>query len=57
MSLFLAIILVAIALGVSGWVVKGLFFLFVIGILVFLADLVLGGILLGRRRGGPRAAR
>ncbi|GAA0342017.1 hypothetical protein NE235_00750 [Actinoallomurus spadix] len=58
MALFLAIILVAIALGVAGWVVKGLFFLLLIGIAVFLADLVLGGILLGRfRRRGPRAAR
>ncbi|GAA4603231.1 hypothetical protein GCM10023195_10510 [Actinoallomurus liliacearum] len=57
MSLFLAIILVAIALGVAGWVVKGLFFLLIIGIVVFLADMVLGGILLGRRRGRPRAVR
>ncbi|MCO5971291.1 MULTISPECIES: hypothetical protein [Actinoallomurus] len=57
MSLFLALILVAIALGISGWVVKGLFFLLIIGIVVFLADMILGGILLGRRRGRPRAVR
>lgn len=50
MALFLALILVAIALGVAGWVVKGLFFLLIIGILVFLADLVFVGIRIGRRR-------
>lgn len=55
MALFVALILVAVALGISGWVVKGLFFLLIIGILVFLADLVFGGIRIGRRRGGPRA--
>jgi hypothetical protein len=50
MSLFLALIIVAIGLGIAGWAVKGLFFLLIIGILVFLADLVLGGIRIGRRR-------
>ncbi|GAA4508447.1 hypothetical protein GCM10023191_068220 [Actinoallomurus oryzae] len=57
MALFLALILVAVALGIAGWVVKGLFFLLIIGILVFLADLVFSGIRIGRRRGGARAAR
>jgi hypothetical protein len=56
MSLFLALFIVAIGLGIAGWVVKGLFFLLIIGILVFLADLVFGGIRIGRRR-RPRAAR
>jgi hypothetical protein len=56
MSLFLALIIVAIALGITGWVVKGLFFLLIIGILVFLADLVFGGIWIGRRH-RPRAVR
>lgn len=55
MALFVALILVAIALGISGWVVKGLFFLLIIGILVFLVDLVFGGIWFGRRHGGHRA--
>ncbi|GAB3973283.1 hypothetical protein GCM10029978_052310 [Actinoallomurus acanthiterrae] len=56
MTLFLALIIVAIGLGIAGVAVKGLFFLLIIGILVFLANLVLGGIRIGRRR-GPRAAR
>jgi hypothetical protein len=50
MALFLALILVAVALGITGWVVKGLFFLLIIGILIFLADLVFGGFRIGRRR-------
>ncbi|MCO6003656.1 hypothetical protein NE236_01570 [Actinoallomurus purpureus] len=56
MTLFLALIIVAIGLGIAGFVVKGLFFLLIIGILVFLVDLVLGGIRIGHRR-GTRAAR
>ncbi|HEU5159462.1 MAG TPA: hypothetical protein VFU43_20870 [Streptosporangiaceae bacterium] len=54
-ALFLFLVIVAIALGIVGVVVKGLFFLLIIGIVVFLADLVLGGIALGRR--GSRPAR
>ena len=57
MALFVALLLVAIALGITGWVVKGLFFLLIIGIVVFLADLVFGGIRIGRHHGGPRAVR
>lgn len=57
MALFLALILVAMALGITGWVVKGLFFLLIIGIVIFLADLVFGGIRIGRRHGRPHAAR
>jgi hypothetical protein len=56
MTLFLALIIVAIGLGIAGVAVKGLFYLLIIGILVFLANLVLGGIRIGRRR-GTRAAR
>lgn len=56
MALFLALIIVAIGLGIAGWVVKGLFFLLIIGILVFLIDLVFGGIRIGRRRGGGARA-
>jgi hypothetical protein len=57
MALFLFTVIVAIALGIVGVVVKGLFFLLIIGIVVFLADLVFGGIRIGRHHGGPRAVR
>ncbi|MFG2087050.1 MULTISPECIES: hypothetical protein [unclassified Spirillospora] len=50
MALFLFILLVAIALGIIGFVVKGLFYLLIIGVLLFLADLVLSGIRFGHRR-------
>jgi hypothetical protein len=56
MTLFLFLIIVAIALGITGAVVKGLFYLLIIGIVLFLADLVLGGVRMGRRR-GTRPAR
>jgi hypothetical protein len=56
MTLFLLFILVAIALGIVGVVIKGLFYLLIIGIIVFLLDLLFGGIRLGRRR-GTRPAR
>ena len=49
MSWFLLLIIVAIALGIIGVVAKGLFYLLVIGIVVFLLDLVFFGIRLGRR--------
>ncbi len=56
MALFLLFILVAVALGIVGVVIKGLFYLLIIGIIVFLLDLLLGGIRVGRRR-GTRPAR
>lgn len=56
MALFLLLIIIAIGLGIAGVVVKGLFYLLIIGIVVFLADLVMGGLRLGRRR-GKRPAR
>jgi hypothetical protein len=56
MALFLFLVIVAIALGIVGVTVNGLFYLLIIGILLFLADLVLGGIRMGRRR-GTRPAR
>ncbi len=40
----------AIALGIVGVVVKGLFYLLIIGIVVLLVNLVLLGSRLGRRR-------
>jgi hypothetical protein len=55
MALFLFLIIVAIALGITGVVVKGLFYLLIIGIVILLADLVLGGIRIGRRRGSRPA--
>jgi hypothetical protein len=55
MALFLFVIIVAIALGITGVVVKGLFYLLIIGIVIFLADLVLGGVRMGRRRGSRPA--
>jgi hypothetical protein len=51
MVLFLFFIIVAIALGITGAVVKGLLFLLIIGIVLFLCDFVLlGHRLRGRRR-------
>ncbi|MEU7427511.1 hypothetical protein ACGFX8_21215 [Streptomyces sp. NPDC048362] len=56
MSLFLFLILVAVVLGIIGFVVHGLFYLLVIGAIVLVVDLVYvatrvrrGG--KGRRRG------
>jgi hypothetical protein len=51
MALFLFIIIIAIALGILGIVLKGLFWLLIIGIVLFLANLVFGGMRLGRNRG------
>ena len=50
MVLFLLLVIAAIALGIVGVVVKGLFYLLIIGIVVILADLILVGLRLGRRR-------
>jgi hypothetical protein len=54
MVLFLFVIIIAIALGILGVVLKGLFWLLIIGIVIFLLNLVIGGIRMGRRRGPPR---
>lgn len=51
MVLFLLLLIVAIALGIVGVVVKGLFYLLIIGVVVFLISLVVSGIRVGRRRG------
>ena len=50
MALFLLLIIAAIALGIVGAVVKGLFYLLLIGIAVVIIDLVLLGARLGRKR-------
>jgi hypothetical protein len=50
MALFLLFIIVAIALGIVGSVVKGLFWLLVIVVVLVVLDLILLGARLGRRR-------
>ncbi|HEY4464946.1 MAG TPA: hypothetical protein VGN41_19945 [Streptosporangiaceae bacterium] len=51
MVLFLFVIIIAIALGILGVVLKGLFWLLIIGIVLFVLNLLIGGIRAGRRRG------
>ncbi|GGW14050.1 hypothetical protein [Streptomyces capoamus] len=52
MSLFLLLILVAVALGIIGVAVHGLFYLLVIGVVVLVLDLVYVAVRF--RRGGRR---
>ncbi|MFE6054895.1 hypothetical protein ACFQ6N_29440 [Kitasatospora sp. NPDC056446] len=54
MALFLFIVLIAVVFGFVGALVKGLLWLLVIGIVLFLAALVLGGMRLGSRRSRRR---
>jgi hypothetical protein len=56
LALFLLLVIVAIVLGIVGVVVKGLVYLLIIGIVVFLGALVLGALRI-RRRPGRRPAR
>jgi hypothetical protein len=49
MALFLLIVLIAVILGIIGAVVDGLIWLLIIGIVIFLLDLLVGG---ARLRGG-----
>lgn len=49
MALFLFLILVAIVLGIIGVAAEGLYYLLIIGIVVFVADLVLFGMHWSRR--------
>jgi energy-coupling factor transporter transmembrane protein EcfT len=51
--LFLLLIIAAIALGIVGFVVKGLLYLLITGIIVFLADLIFFGARLRGGRGRP----
>ena len=55
-ALFLLLVIAAIALGIVGVVVKGLTYLLIIGIAVFLAALILAALRM-RRRAGRRPAR
>jgi hypothetical protein len=52
MALFLFLILVAVVLGIIGAVVNGLFWLLIIGVIVFLLAFVLGARMMsaGRRQ-------
>ncbi|CDR08730.1 hypothetical protein [Streptomyces iranensis] len=49
MALFLFLVIVAIALGLIGWVVHGLGYLLIIGVVVLVVDIVLGLVRLARR--------
>jgi ABC-type Na+ efflux pump permease subunit len=55
-ALFLLLVIAAIALGIVGVVAKGLLYLLIIGIVVFLGALTLGALRM-RRRPGKRQAR
>jgi hypothetical protein len=50
MVVFLLLIIAAIALGIIGAVVKGLLYLLIIGVVIFLCSFILLGIRLGPRR-------
>lgn len=53
MILFLFLVIVAIGLGIAGVVAKGLFYLLIIGVVLFVADLVLLGWRLSHSRRRP----
>jgi hypothetical protein len=53
MVAFLLLVLIAVALGIVGEVVKGLFYLLIIGIVIFLCAFIVLGIQLRRRRRRP----
>jgi hypothetical protein len=55
-ALFLVLVIAAIALSIAGIVVKGLLYLLIIGIAVFLGALLLAALRM-RRRPGKRSAR
>jgi uncharacterized BrkB/YihY/UPF0761 family membrane protein len=55
-GLFLLLVIAAIALGIVGVVVKGMLYLLIIGIVVFLGALLLAALRM-RRRPGRRQAR
>ncbi|MEU7551816.1 hypothetical protein AB0B01_05520 [Streptomyces sp. NPDC044571] len=50
MALFLLLLLVAVVLGFIGALAEGLFYLLIIGAVVLIADLVIVGYRLRRRR-------
>lgn len=50
MVLFLALVIIALALALLGVMMKGLFWLLIIGIVVFVVNVAISGRRLGRRR-------
>ena len=54
-ALFLLLVIVAIVLGIVGVVAKGLLYLLIIGIVVFLGALTLAALRMRRRSGRPPA--
>jgi hypothetical protein len=55
MALILLLILIAVALGIIGAVIKGLIYLLAIGVVVFICALIYGAVRF--RRGGRRPTR
>jgi hypothetical protein len=53
MVVFLLLVIAAVALGILGVVLKGVFYLLIIGVIVLIADLVYLGARLGRGRRRP----
>lgn len=53
MVVFLLLVLIAVALGIVGAVVHGLFYLLIIGIVVFLGAFMVLGLQLRRHRRRP----
>ena len=53
MALFLLVVLIAVALGIVGVVLHGLFYLLIIGIVIFVVALLLGMFRMTRRRAAP----
>lgn len=53
MVAFLLLILIAVALGIVGEVVKGLFYLLIIGIVIFLGAFIVLGLRIRRRHRRP----
>jgi hypothetical protein len=56
-AFFLLLIIVAIALGIVGAVAKGLLFLLIIGVVVFVGALVFGAVRVRRPGPGKRQIR
>jgi hypothetical protein len=50
-AIFLLLVIAAVALGIVGVVIKGLFYLLIIGIVVFVGALVLAALRMRRRPG------
>ena len=53
MVVFLLLVIAAVALGILGVVLKGVFYLLIMGVIVLIADLVYLGARLGKGRRRP----